>query len=124
MFKNDIFDPGQECSEEPVEECAQQEMMVPTQEKEHKKKCLLPDDGSFGTGNTEPAPAPRQSRTLNVQGRGANGRLSLGPQAVQQRQGRSQQNTQLPLDRLALGAAASTRNSRTFSASTRRPHGT
>jgi len=24
-------------------------MMVPVQEKEYKKKCLLPDDGSIGT---------------------------------------------------------------------------
>ena len=48
----------QECTEEPVEECVEREMMIPTQEKEHKKKCLLPDDS-----------VPRQGR-LVVQGRG------------------------------------------------------
>ncbi len=37
----------QECQEEPEERCEEREVMVPTQEKEHKKKCLLPDDGSF-----------------------------------------------------------------------------
>eukprot|EP00096_Caligus_rogercresseyi_P012849 TRINITY_DN5515_c0_g1_i1.p1 TRINITY_DN5515_c0_g1~~TRINITY_DN5515_c0_g1_i1.p1 ORF type:complete len:414 (+),score=114.53 TRINITY_DN5515_c0_g1_i1:37-1278(+) len=36
----------QECQEEPVENCSEQEIMIPMQEKEHKKKCLLPDNGS------------------------------------------------------------------------------
>ncbi len=36
----------QECSEEPQELCEEIEMQVPSQEKEHKKKCLLPDDGA------------------------------------------------------------------------------
>ncbi|XP_040583609.1 uncharacterized protein [Lepeophtheirus salmonis] len=36
----------QECEEEPVENCSEQEIMIPVQEKEHKKKCLLPDDGT------------------------------------------------------------------------------
>ena len=48
----------QECTEEPIEECVEREMMIPTQEKEHKKKCLLPDDS-----------VPRQGRVV-VQGRG------------------------------------------------------
>ena len=40
---------SQECKEEPREVCEDREMMVPSQEKEHKKKCLLPDDGSNGS---------------------------------------------------------------------------
>jgi len=38
----------QECAEVPEEECETVEMQVPMQEKEHKKKCLLPDDGVNG----------------------------------------------------------------------------
>jgi len=36
----------QECSEEPEETCEEVEMRVPRQEKQLKKKCLLPDDGA------------------------------------------------------------------------------
>ena len=61
----------QECTEEPIEECVEREMMIPTQEKEHKKKCLLPDDS-----------VPRQGRVV-VQGRG------------EQRQGRTP--SQIPI---------------------------
>merc|ERR1712038_274355 len=35
----------QECAELPEETCEEIEMQLPRQEKEHKKKCLLPDDG-------------------------------------------------------------------------------
>ena len=35
-----------ECYEEPIEKCEDIELKVPMQEKEHKKKCLLPDDGT------------------------------------------------------------------------------
>jgi len=38
----------QECAEVPEEKCETVEMQVPMQEKEHKKKCLLPDDGVNG----------------------------------------------------------------------------
>ena len=37
--------------------------MVPTQEKEHKKKCLLPDDGSFAAGAPQ-TQAPRNGKQL------------------------------------------------------------
>merc|ERR1739844_485227 len=36
----------QECAEVPEETCETIDMKVPKQEKEHKKKCLLPDDGT------------------------------------------------------------------------------
>jgi len=36
----------QECTEEPEEKCEEVEMSVPKQEKQLKKKCLLPDDGA------------------------------------------------------------------------------
>lgn len=36
----------QECAEVPQEMCETIDMKVPNQEKEHKKKCLLPDDGT------------------------------------------------------------------------------
>ena len=44
----------QECKELPNETCEDQDMMVPSQEKEHKKKCLLPDSGSSGAGSVTP----------------------------------------------------------------------
>jgi len=37
----------QECQELPEETCESVDTQVPFQEKEHKKKCLLPDDGSL-----------------------------------------------------------------------------
>ena len=40
----------QECKEEPKETCEDRDMMIPQQEKEHKKKCLLPDNGITGAG--------------------------------------------------------------------------
>ena len=45
--------------------CEEREMMVPTQEREHKKKCLLPDAGSSGAagGATGAAVTPRGSKT-------------------------------------------------------------
>jgi hypothetical protein len=55
----------QECSEEPVEDCSDQEMMVPVQEKEHKKKCLLPD----GAGSPSQGAQARAGRLAVVQGR-------------------------------------------------------
>ena len=42
----------QECKEEPKETCEDRDMMIPNQEKEHKKKCLLPDNGITGAGLT------------------------------------------------------------------------
>ena len=41
-----IFLQFQECTEEPQEKCEEVEMSVPKQEKQLKKKCLLPDDGA------------------------------------------------------------------------------
>ena len=45
--------------------------MIPTQEKEHKKKCLLPD----GAGSP---PTPRQARLAVVQGRGEGRKRPVG----------------------------------------------
>lgn len=57
-----------ECFEEPQEDCKMVTMKVPMQEKEHKKKCLLPADGSLAN---LPKPvvdeqefAPRSSKAL------------------------------------------------------------
>jgi len=36
----------QECTEEPEESCEEVEMRIPKQEKQLKKKCLLPDEGA------------------------------------------------------------------------------
>jgi hypothetical protein len=36
----------QECYEEPTEDCKYKEKSIPWQKKIHKKKCLLPDNGS------------------------------------------------------------------------------
>lgn len=49
----------QECKELPREVCEERQMMIPTQEREHKKKCLLPDIGAAGTG----AVTPRGNKT-------------------------------------------------------------
>lgn len=38
----------QECHQEPRENCTEIEIMIPEQEFKHKKKCLLPDDGTAG----------------------------------------------------------------------------
>lgn len=110
----------QECSEEAVETCKDQEIMVPSQEKEHKKKCLLPDDGINGVG-----PAPRQAKVLkNVEGRGEQ-KVQLQQLPLQQRT-EEQVNVEegtpqvLPLDRLA-SAASTTRQSRAFSSRLGRP---
>ena len=37
----------QECEEIQSEKCEEKEIKIPKQIKEHKKKCLLPDDGAF-----------------------------------------------------------------------------
>ena len=36
-----------ECTEEEKQECPKTTVQMPTQEFEHKKKCLLPDDGTL-----------------------------------------------------------------------------
>lgn len=41
------------CSEVPKENCTTIDVMIPTQKKVHKKKCLLPDNGQFGTNSVE-----------------------------------------------------------------------
>ena len=41
-----IFLLFQECTEEPEEKCEEVEMSVPKQEKQNRKKCLLPDEGA------------------------------------------------------------------------------
>jgi len=46
----------QECAELPEETCEEIEMQLPRQEKEHKKKCLLPDDGPGAPGLAARAP--------------------------------------------------------------------
>ncbi len=103
----------QECQEEPVEECVEQEMMVPTQEKEHKKKCLLPDDGSFGGATPASSSSARAGKAITA--RGVNGKIKLQTlQKLQSGQQHQQKVPQLPLDR--LGAAASARHQRTFQA--------
>ena len=38
----------QECHEEALEDCRPVEINYPEQEKEHKKKCLLAEDGGSG----------------------------------------------------------------------------
>ena len=43
---NRIFLLFQECTEEPQEKCEEVEMSVPKQEKQNRKKCLLPDEGA------------------------------------------------------------------------------
>ena len=40
-----------ECHEVPTELCNKETIQEPTQTYEHKKKCLLPDDGSIRTFN-------------------------------------------------------------------------
>jgi hypothetical protein len=49
----------QECKEEPKEVCEDRDMMIPSQEREHKKKCLLPD-GASGSGGVV---TPRGGKT-------------------------------------------------------------
>lgn len=65
-------------------------MMIPTQEKEHKKKCLLPD----GAGS--PSPAPRQARLAVVQGRGESRdrKRPVGQRKRKQKNRRKQQQQQ------------------------------
>merc|ERR1712183_291409 len=46
----------QECAELPEETCEEVEMQLPRQEKEHKKKCLLPDGGPGAPGLAARAP--------------------------------------------------------------------
>merc|ERR1712226_543314 len=46
----------QECAELPEETCEEIEMQLPRQEKERKKKCLLPDDGPGAPGLAARAP--------------------------------------------------------------------
>ena len=111
-------------------------MMVPTQEKEHKKKCLLPDDGSFGNAAGAANPVPplepqRTARTLQARGgANVNGQLRLPAerlssvnqrQTVQRNNVQQQQSVQriLPLDRFV--EAASTRQARKFTGSVSRP---
>lgn len=60
-----------ECFEEPQEDCKMVTMKVPMQEKEHKKKCLLPADGSLAN---LPKPvvddadfSPRSSKSLGAE---------------------------------------------------------
>ena len=109
----------QECAEEPVEVCEEQPIMVPTQEKEHKKKCLLPDDGVNGV-----SPAPRSAKAVNLAGklqaRGGNGRKvalkNVDNNAASNAASASVAPApQISLDRLA-SAASSPRQTRVFSA--------
>jgi hypothetical protein len=51
----------QECAEVPQELCEEVQMKVPEQEKDHRKKCLLPDDGEAGANIT-----PRGSKALGL----------------------------------------------------------
>lgn len=84
-------------------------MQVPKQEKEHKKKCLLPDDGSFANGNNGNGAAPRSGKaaSIAVQGRGT--KRPLGQEQDNKILTASPQP--LPLDRLG---SASTRHTRRF----------
>ncbi len=81
-------------------------MMVPSQEKEHKKKCLLPDDGTIGRRPE----APRSARQL-ISARGANGKLKL-PKQLNEQQQQQQQRHLLALERLSV--ASSERHTRAF----------
>ena len=58
----------QECTEEPQETCEEVEMRIPKQEKELKRKCLLPDDGAQVA---LPLPTPRGSKALGRENLGA-----------------------------------------------------
>merc|ERR1719412_1785916 len=58
----------QECTEEPIETCEEVEMRIPKQEKELKRKCLLPDDGAQVA---LPLPTPRGSKALGRENLGA-----------------------------------------------------
>ena len=64
----------QECEEVQNEKCQQKDVKVPKQIKEHKKKCLLPDDNALPAEATttayihldDPVPATTSSSSLNA----------------------------------------------------------
>lgn len=57
----------QECTEEPEETCEEVEMRIPKQERELKKKCLLPDDGA-GVNAAITARGAKQLGVLTARG--------------------------------------------------------
>merc|ERR1719220_1775194 len=56
----------QECREVPVTNCQPKSVHVPMQEKQHRKKCLLPDEGQDAAPPSYGAPPPPAAPTYNA----------------------------------------------------------